>query len=51
MMNSSDEIYIIHCFEQHSSYIMHANKKTGFPSHSMGQHGVLGKKKIICICW
>lgn len=44
MINSSDEIYIIQCFEQHSSYIMHANKKTGFPSYSMGQHGVLGKK-------
>lgn len=44
MINSSDEIYVIRCFEQYSSYIMHACKKAGFPCCSVRQHGLLGNK-------
>lgn len=44
MINSSDEIYIIQYFEQHSPYIMHACKKINFPCCSVGQHGVLSNK-------
>jgi len=44
MMNTSDEIYVIHCFEQYSSYIMHASRKTVFPFCSVVHHGFLGNK-------